>query len=805
MADNVGQFRGAGKDARYGRNRIALQASCALGVALSLCVSCDEVPRSADDGHTVDLCTLLSSAEYSENLSRALGPRLIETHEFEPLNGLWHSDGEVAYENTFRVNDAAPSFAVRSSPRIADASLELEIRLAPGGRALSTGGLLFRMAGENGLGLGLSEAKGLTLLKFEAGRSKVLAFEQMEIVENRWYGLQVAMTGGRFVVHLDGRQVLAEEVDQAPSSGGIGLFRAVGEGAAFRNLSVNEGAGPTYVTFDFPRTPRLIAPLVSRSAPVAISMDEQPWSCLVQTVELNHDYRQCLIVPPDSEIRIPVDIRENGLLQYELGVLSLRHQPTSGASRVTVAFMSSSRQRTALRMHYLSSDGHANSWVPTTIELSELEQHSGFLVFQNKSIGEATGAYAAFARPTLFHSRDIADHLRPNILLIVIDTLRADHLGTYGYHRDTSPFLDSLASRGVLFERAIAQSSWTKTSMASLLTSSYPETNGVRGVDDRLDARFVTVAETLKMRGYFTAGVQTNPWIHPRFQMAQGFSEYHVLSGNASASRVNEKAVDILHRRGTAPFFLYLHYMDVHHPYAPPQPYQRFGNERKDLYDGEIRYLDDQLAGLFGILDEMGHLDNTLVVVTSDHGEEFLEHGKRYHGGTLYREQLHVPWILSWKDQLPAGLRLTGRVRNLDIVPTLVDLVGIRADDSYQGVSLKQRIYDRDGASDLPLEAFAQVGLNDVIPDSDLVCVLAGTWKYIKNRNTSWHRLFDHSVDPSEQTDLCATHPEIAGQLAKRLEQFVREHGGEGPVEKVGLDEELIARLRSLGYLGSSD
>jgi arylsulfatase A-like enzyme len=348
---------------------------------------------------------------------------------------------------------------------------------------------------------------------------------------------------------------------------------------------------------------------------------------------------------------------------------------------------------------------------------------------------------------------------RPNVLLISIDTLRADHLSAYGYSRETSPGLDRLAAGGALFERAVAPTSWTLPSHISMLTGLEISAHGIaddrqwsaldgygQPVSPRLSGIFIS--ELLRDAGYRTAGFHTWKYLERQFGFGPGFEVYerlgHTFYSHPQVSRrfealrvagdvegmrrlrdqhpelfdaTRKTTPEVLERarrwitqtrRETPkrPFFCFLHLFDVHDPYVPPPPYDtlfdpdyegpinggnvtsagspvRIDMDPRDLehlialYDGEIAYVDAQLAGLFDWLAQEGLAENTIVVVTSDHGEEFFEHGHKTHRRQLYRESVHVPWILSWPGRVPSGLRIAQTAGLIDMTPTLLGLVGV--------------------------------------------------------------------------------------------------------------------------------
>ncbi len=358
----------------------------------------------------------------------------------------------------------------------------------------------------------------------------------------------------------------------------------------------------------------------------------------------------------------------------------------------------------------------------------------------------------------------------PHVLLISVDTLRADHLGCYGYERETSPNLDALAARGARFERTFASSSWTLPSHMTMLTGLPVSAHGI--CDDRLWTRTdaagelwpvlrkgVFLPEVLHEAGYRTGGFYTWKYLEPRFGFGPGFEVYERLGhtfysyppvaeeferlraagdveglkalaakhpGLFDATRQSspetiERALEWIDqaRRETpdAPIFAFVHLFDAHDPYTPPTPYDskfdpgyagtingknitspgspfKRGMDPRDLehvvalYDGGIAWVDSQLGLLFDELEARGMLDETLVIVTSDHGEEFFEHGGKTHRSTLYRESLHVPWIVAWPGQVQGGREIGGATGGVDLATTIYGLLGLRAPEGSMGRDL---------------------------------------------------------------------------------------------------------------------
>lgn len=339
--------------------------------------------------------------------------------------------------------------------------------------------------------------------------------------------------------------------------------------------------------------------------------------------------------------------------------------------------------------------------------------------FRGSSLLLAAALWTGCAEPALPPVR--------GIVLISIDTLRADHLGAYGYARDTSPFLDELAARGVLFERAVAQYPNTLTSHMSLLTGLYPAEHGVFPPDGVLSPSIPTLAELLAAAGWRTAGFVEDGYVNGEYGFERGFSRWHDEVGRYLPTQIEqtlERGVSFLREMAetretgeTEPFFLFLHTYAVHDPYDPPEPFASrywqgprpegafhpagpellaFNRRQGELseaarrwlvarYDGSIRYADSVLRGFFAELDRLGLTDEVAVVVTSDHGEEFLEHGRLAHT-QVYDETLHVPLLVIHPGVTPR--RVPALVQGIDLFPTLLELAGVGVPEHASGRSL---------------------------------------------------------------------------------------------------------------------
>lgn len=397
---------------------------------------------------------------------------------------------------------------------------------------------------------------------------------------------------------------------------------------------------------------------------------------------------------------------------------------------------------------------------------------------------------------------------RPNVILIVVDALRADHLTHAAYSRNTSPFLDKLTTRGVVFERTISQSSWTKTSLPSLLSSLYPEAHGVRRVEDVLPNSVQLLPELLKKHGYRTFGIHGNPWMEERFGFNQGFDEFifkHWYKETLDARVLNEQALRWLDKESERPFFLFLHYMDVHSPWRPPKEFDIFGPEGVDQYDASILFVDSQIGALYEDLEKRGRADDTWVIITADHGEEFLEHGNERwgHGVTLYQEVLRVPLIFHHPSEAASGKRVSQQVRLIDIAPTILDLLRIPIPEEMDGVSLARDVVEAAQSERKDLLAFSQVGLNDAAPDKNLIAVTTPEHNYILDLVSGEEELYDLNLDPEETRNVATSNPAVARRFREEILRFRRIQMAKRStiIEGVEIDDDLREQLRSLGYL----
>ncbi len=433
----------------------------------------------------------------------------------------------------------------------------------------------------------------------------------------------------------------------------------------------------------------------------------------------------------------------------------------------------------------------------------------------------------------------------PNVILLVIDCLRADHLGAYGYALGTSPNIDRFASNAVVFERAITQGGWTRPAIGSLFTSLYPHVHGATRPGRHLPEDALTLAEALQQRGYLTIGFQTNPVIGGSQNFAQGFDRYDERIG-ARGAIITNSFLRWLSRNAGSRFFAYLHFMDTHLPYQPPEAHRlkferaysgpfatdkiRSRGQVLDLlptmtavdkrhviamYDGAIAYVDEQVGRLLGALTRLGLNERTIVVITSDHGEELFDRGGFEHGHSLQKEIVRVPLIMG--SSRPGGqpVRVRQLVRHIDVYPTIMARLGIDPPSSLMGRDLGPSIVNPD------LDWLLPGVTESVMYGPPQVSLEQGTMKLIvmepavRSHHARQLRAFpalrdfaesgrtvfyDLARDPGEREHL-VTHPLLARFVSRLEEQRTRRVARVLDEDAEVLDEEELEAFRSLGYI----
>jgi arylsulfatase A-like enzyme/Flp pilus assembly protein TadD len=394
-----------------------------------------------------------------------------------------------------------------------------------------------------------------------------------------------------------------------------------------------------------------------------------------------------------------------------------------------------------------------------------------------------------------------------NVVLVTIDTLRADRLGCYGYREIETPNLDRLAQRGVLFENAVAQAPLTAPSHASMMTGLYPTRHKVRDTGGFvLSSSYPTLATILRREGWDTAAFVSSAVMKKRFGLNQGFAIYDdemptagggQLSGEAAqriAAETVDRAARWLDGQSGRPFFLWVHLYDPHLPYSPPSPFREKYAGRP--YDGEVAYADQQLGRLFDAVAKKSAPEKTIIAVLSDHGESFSEHGEYAHGIFLYDTTLRIPFLIAGPG-VPAGLRIKQQARTIDLLPTLLELVGGKAPAAVQGASLAPAFKGTVVATDSYSETmFPKLNMGW----AELRAIRNDRWKYVRAPRPE---LYDLSRDPGETNNIAGNNPEEVKRLEEKLTAMTGS-GGSEKVEPAPVDPHTLEQLKSLGYMGGS-
>jgi arylsulfatase A-like enzyme len=534
----------------------------------------------------------------------------------------------------------------------------------------------------------------------------------------------------------------------------------------------------------------------------------------------------------------PFQVPEGARLEFAIGVV----EPDWGFDpvRFSVEACEGERCETVWSSVYEPTGADRSGWRDESVSLADFagrKLHFRFLA--RRQTEEAPFSFPVWANPTVWADAPRRPGTR-NVILLSIDTLRADHLSAYGYQRDTSPFIARrFAEGGTFFDHLVASATITTPSHASMFTALSPAAHGaVHGVK-RLPKQIPTLAELVRHAGIETAAFTEDGWLGVEQGFGRGFNRYienksaHIMEPTGQADRTFGQARAWLLRNADRPFFLFIHTFQVHTPYAPPPDYQQLFLDGGDVeipphlewmtkYDQEIRYTDDELAKLFETIDALGLAENTVFILTSDHGEAFLEHGLLEHGSLLTDEVVRVP-LMFWGAGIPAGRRVDATVSHVDLLPTILEILGVGEPPAREGTSLLALVEGSgDGAAfdRRPVYSESRLGyalgpdrmLHDFPTPSFLVRV--GDLKlarYPQKDGTMKYELYDVAADPLERHNLYHGDDERVRPLEDLLEKYdprgerirTRLLGGRPAEdqEPVMLDPEQEEKLRALGYV----
>jgi arylsulfatase A-like enzyme len=433
--------------------------------------------------------------------------------------------------------------------------------------------------------------------------------------------------------------------------------------------------------------------------------------------------------------------------------------------------------------------------------------------------------------------------VHPNIVLITLDTTRVDHLSCYGYERKTTPHLDQLGEEGQIFQNAVAVSSWTLPTHASLFTGLYPSTHSAHNSEKgdvtlgsavevgrkdlyglfratRLPDESKTLAEILKEAGYKTGGIGAGPWLKRIFGLAQGFDYWDCNVQSVMGRKADEVRIlagSFIENASKSPFFLFLNFFDPHAPFIPPARlrFKFFPQNKARLiksdpalaetfmmsqYDSEIFFMDEQIGLVLEQLKEVGLYDNTLIIAIGDHGEHFGEHEINGHGYALFNETINIPFIIKWPENWAPVQTMDKYCQQVDILPTILDRLNLPGANRLEGTPLGK------GSQPAVCELFRNEGyVNTKGPrfDRNLKALYAKNFKLIQSsrKNDPDAGLYDLIKDPNEENDLSTSMPEQARILKSLLDQWEKNLSPPlTPKAIQGIDKMTEEQLKALGY-----
>jgi arylsulfatase A-like enzyme len=407
------------------------------------------------------------------------------------------------------------------------------------------------------------------------------------------------------------------------------------------------------------------------------------------------------------------------------------------------------------------------------------------------------------------HSRTEPKIAPINLLLITLDTTRADRIGCYGDRLAKTPALDALAAEGILFENCYSPVPVTLPAHCSLFTGRWPIAHGVRNNGSyKLSEKELTLAEKLKVAGYDTAAMTASYVLKSKFGLAQGFDQYDdrlgykEKAGNIDAEipadRVFGKFNEWLERKRDKPFFLWAHFYDVHKPYAPPAAYLQ--SSSGDAYRGEVAYVDHYIGRMIAALKEQQLFERTLIVIVGDHGEAFGEHGEKGHGIFCYNESLRVPLIFANAGLLKKPARIGQQVSLVDVMPTVLEMLGAGVEENTQGKSLLAAMTGAESKIPQPIYFESMYG-RELKNWAPLTGLIKGHFKYISLPQAE---LYDLQADPYEKANLFFKNNRQSRQMDRELGQFISAHqAGSGRDSRTAMNAEDKSKLAALGYISS--
>lgn len=574
-------------------------------------------------------------------------------------------------------------------------------------------------------------------------------------------------------------------------------------------------------------------------------------SLLKRKIKVWRESLNALFAPPHSRYDFQVSLETEGVLEFGIGVISdqntkkIIHAAEEEEEDVRFSVLIESNGAKSILFEETLRIPSVEEGQVHVQKALDLSSYQGNVRLSFETSGEK-GYFSFWTNPLIYPK----EKSHSQVILISIDTLRAGHLGVYGYERETSPNIDSLAAESAMFENVYASSPWTLSSHVSLLTALNSVNHRVYQDTEKMDPDLVTVAEMLRVNNYFCSAFTGGGFVSSVFGFAEGFDSYYERTDEVLLDKAAELSFRDVARwidgNKNKNYFLFIHTYQPHDPYACPAPYKTMflseqskwshinlngylggknaifrelpGDERQniiDLYDAEIRYTDEKLIGpLIQKLKDMSLYDQTMIIFTSDHGEEFYEHGGWGHGHSLYDESLKVPLLMKFPNSKYLGSKVEHIVSLVDIVPTILDEMDIPSSRyEFDGLSLIPLLKGKEKKDRIFLSDVGENILNLHLPQK--IASNEGQKKLILNRTkrrenidffrypppfTNSVEFFNLSIDPGEYSNIVDEESSTANRIIKRIEGIYNSAQRKKPGQAV-LDEDLKKQLRALGYI----
>jgi len=556
-----------------------------------------------------------------------------------------------------------------------------------------------------------------------------------------------------------------------------------------------------------------------------------------------------LLAPPNSHYKFPVRIPANSILEFTYGIRRDDELFKRGEGRRRVTFtiiLETENGRKELFAKTLNlAPERSLAFNYKSLDLSEYAQQDVVLYFQTRGDSKAL---AGWFNPVIY----VPQQKTKNVLLISLDTLRADHVGCYGYPRETSPNIDQLAEDSAVFLNTYATSSWTLPSHVSLMTALNCINHQVYHNDQKINPFILTLADVLREKGYFSGAITGGGFVSGSYGFNKGFDSYHVrgdINVTDQAERIGRASLDWIRRHKDRNFFLFVHTYQIHSPYDSPSPYNdsflsedaefkcfdlkkyRFYQENRynpphtdafrqniiDIYDAGILYTDEVLIkALVDELKALGIYDNTMIILVSDHGEEFYDHKAWAHSHSVYNEIIKVPLIIKFFDLEHAGAKIKKYARLIDVMPTVLDALNIDYPDQYlDGETLLNLMISKNTGDEerISLSELATDPIDRMIPRK--IAINQGKNKLIMNDDYDPQSLayfsfpppeiekfeiYDLEIDPYENTNFALSNPDLTRQLVNFMRiHFVQKCDWNSI--KSENEDEIREQLRALGYI----